>query len=90
MNEEDVRAIVKEEVGKALGGSNGFSNISFHSHNGVDSQQLDPNTALSGFLIRTATPVDAALTGKLVLSNIAGTRRIWVRIAGAWYSVVVA
>jgi len=89
MNEDQIRQIVQDEIQKQKLKLSGFSDTSFHTHSGIDSQQLDPNLALLGFPIRTANPTDAAINGKIVLSDVAGTRRIWAKVNGTWYSTTI-
>lgn len=88
MTEEQIRQIVQDEIRKKKSKFSEISDVTFHTHNGIDSQQLNPNDLL-GFPIRTANPTDSALNGKIVLSEVAGVRRIWAKVNGAWYSVII-
>lgn len=62
--------------------------IQTHSHDGNDSRQIDP-TFLLGFPVSTSAPTYDAPDGTIVLTDVAGTRSIYLRISGAWYSEVV-
>lgn len=88
LTEDRVREIIKEEMKKKSDVGQGFNDVSYHEHTGADSPKIDPNNLL-GFPIRTSTPTDSAIQGKIVLSDISGTRKIWARINGTWYSVTV-
>lgn len=88
MDENKIRQIIQEELQKDK--KKNFSDLSSHTHNGLDSQILDPNIALTGFNIRTAIPTDSASNGKIVLADIAGVRGLYAMINGTWYSVVLA
>lgn len=83
MTREQIVEIVRQELA-----SNGREFVIPHSHNGIDSPQIDPDFLL-GFPIFSATPAHAAPDGTIVLSDISGTRKIWARIGGAWYSITV-
>lgn len=87
-SEEEIRDLIKDELKRKNEIGKSFNEVPYHEHTGSDSAKIDPNNLL-GFPVRLATPTESAIQGKLVLSDISGTRRIHVRINGAWYSVAV-
>lgn len=78
---------VATSVYNTLGSQYDVPKTPFHTHNGTDSPQLDPNYFL-GFPIRTETPVDPAQNGKIVLSDISGIKSLWARIDQTWQEIV--
>lgn len=60
-----------------------------HTHNGVDSPQLEPSEALIGFQIFTAVPTHDAPEGTIVLYNLSGVYRLYARIGKAWRVVAL-
>lgn len=94
MNEQEIQSLVQQQIKEALAvysqqNQYGLSNIPTHAHTGSDSAQIDPKNLL-GYQVLTAAPTYSAPNGTIILSNVGGVRRIWTRIANAWYSVVVA
>lgn len=82
MTRDQVVAIVQQVL------ASGGRSVAPHTHDGVDAPQIDPSFFL-GFPVFSAAPTHAASDGTIVLSDVAGTRKIHARIGGAWYSITV-
>lgn len=60
-----------------------------HSHNGSDSERLDPQNFL-GFPVLTAVPTDSAPNGTIRLALISGTAYIYARINNTWVKATLS
>lgn len=55
-----------------------------HTHNGLDSPQLEPSDALQGFPIFTSAPTHDAPEGTIVLYSTGGVYRLYARLNKGW------
>jgi hypothetical protein len=60
-----------------------------HSHNGSDSERLDPNNFL-GFPVAVSAPTDSAPNGTIRLAIISGTAYIYARINNTWVKATLS
>lgn len=88
-----IQAMVKKEINDAIEKNNQKSSFEVihvpdHTHNGVDSSQID-FINITGLPIITAVPTDFPEDGTIRLYNTGGVRRLYAFISGVWYSVVL-
>lgn len=63
----------------------GLGNVPNHTHNGIDSQPIDPKDLLP-FPVWSTVPTFNAPNGTIVLYSSGGTYKIYARLANGWRS----
>ena len=61
-----------------------MNEVAYHTHNGLDSPQVDP-TDLLGYPVRTTAPTHTGKQGEIIMVDDGATvRRIYVYLNGTW------
>lgn len=85
MDQDKIQQYIQSEVSRQLKAYSDGVDLPNHSHNGIDASRIPFPKSVIGTVMTTAIPTGFGKDGDIILTDIAGTRKINGRISGVWY-----